>query len=211
MSTLLAAGIHDAKNSLASLTTWLAEARKQGPSPALDEASRIAARLSHQLVELLALFRAGDGSLRLSVEDHDLSDFCDELLGEFELPPESSLVVEKDLAAALNIGAWAFDAYLVKLALLDALRNAQRHAAHRIRLGLQAAPEGGICFVVSDDGPGYPQEILDGEATAVTAGSSGLGLSFARQIAQAHATPNGRRGAVLLTNDEGARFTLRLP
>jgi hypothetical protein len=46
-------------------------------------------------------------------------------------------------------------------------------------------------------------------------GSSGLGLRFARLIAQRHATPDGRHGRIELGNDSdangGAVFRLFLP
>ncbi|MCX7179832.1 MAG: hypothetical protein NTX56_14045, partial [Proteobacteria bacterium] len=78
MDTLVAAAIHDAKNALSSLGVWLEEAQREfesgGSSPALMQAKAITAALSGQLVELLALYRAGEGSLRLAVEDQHLED-----------------------------------------------------------------------------------------------------------------------------------------
>ena len=92
MDSLVAAAIHDAKNSLNVLGVWLAEARREfaekdqfpadAPSPALAKATAITARLTGQLVELLALYRAGDGTLRLAVEDHSLADFLGDVMVE---------------------------------------------------------------------------------------------------------------------------------
>ena len=124
--------------------------------------------------------------------------------------------IETDFAAAKKIGAWAFDAYLVKFVLLDALRNAMRHAKQKIHFSIAAEAGGGIRFTVADDGPGYPDSILRAEATTkMTPESSGLGLSFARVIAERHATPSGQHGRVELANDglggSGARLSLTLP
>lgn len=210
MDSLVAAAIHDAKNGLTALNTWLAEAQREYPSPALDEARIVANRVVAQLVELLALYRESEGSLRLAIDDRDLTDFCADVCEEFALPPGSTLELKTDFTAAGAIGVWAFDAYQVKLVLLDALRNAARHANAMIRFSIGKAA-GGICFVVADDGPGFPAEVLQGAETVMDSGSSGLGLRFAHLIAQHHATPAGRRGHVDLLNEGGASFRLCLP
>lgn len=216
MDALIAAAIHDAKNGLNALNTWIAEAQRERPSAALTEAQAIAARVGAQLVELLALYRDSEGSLRLAVDDHDLMDFCTDLCAEFALPAGSSLRLDADFSAAAGIGAWAFDAYQVKLLLLDALRNSSRHAKAGIRFGVARASEG-LVFAIADDGPGFPPEVLRGADTAMDSGSSGLGLRFARLIARRHTTPNGRHGRIELANAAagdsggGARFQLFLP
>lgn len=211
MSPLIAGAIHDAKNGLNLLNTWLEEARRGAPSAAIDEARAVAARVSAQLVELLALYRAGENNLRLAIEDHDLTDFCQEVTNEIILPPGSAVRIESDTDAAALIGAWAFDAYQVKLVLQEALRNAVRHGARRARFAVATQTGGGLRFTVGDDGPGFPQEVLDGEARAMDSDSSGIGLVFARLIAGRHATPGGRHGRIELSNDDGAVFALVLP
>jgi signal transduction histidine kinase len=211
MSPLIAGCIHDAKNGLNLLNTWLEEARRAAPSPALEEARAVAARISTQLVELLALYRAGENSLRLAIEDHDLIDFCQEVTTEIILPPGGNVRIDADLSGAATLGAWAFDAYQVKMVLQEALRNALRHGKQRIRFAVAPQAGGGLRFTVSDDGPGFPQEVLDGESHAMDSGSSGIGLVFSRLIAERHATPDGRHGHIELANEGGAVFTLVLP
>lgn len=212
MDALIAAAIHDAKNGLNALNAWIAEAQREHPSPALNEAQAVATRVGAQLVELLALYRESEGSLRLAIDDHDLSDFCSDVRGEFALPANSSLRLEFKADAAAEIGAWAFDAYQVRLVLLDALRNATRYASSVVRFSLEQTPDG-LCFIVGDDGPGFPAEVLQGAETAMDTGSSGLGLRFARLIAGRHTTPGGRHGRIELGNASagGAEFRLYLP
>lgn len=212
MDALIAAAIHDAKNGLNALNTWIAEAQRKHPSPALQEAQAVAARVGAQLVELLALYRESEGSLRLAIDDHDLTDFCSDVCSEFTLPANSSLRLETNFSAAETIGAWAFDAYQVRLVLLDALRNAARYASAAVRFELKQTADG-LCFTVSDDGPGFPAEVLQGAETTMDSGSSGLGLRFARLIAGRHSTPNGRHGRIELgnANASGAEFRLYLP
>ncbi|MBK7765736.1 MAG: sensor histidine kinase [Sulfuritalea sp.] len=211
MNPLIAGAIHDAKNGLNLLDTWLQEARRTTPSPAIDEARAVAARIGAQLVQLLALYRAGENSLRLAIEDHDLTDFCQEVTSETLLPPGCNTRIESDTGAAAVLGAWAFDAYQVKLVLQEALRNAVRHGNNRVRFTVAAQEGGGVRFTVSDDGRGFPQQVLNGEAPEMNSGSSGIGLAFARLIAERHATPIGRRGRIELANDGGAVFVLVLP
>ena len=233
MDMLVAAAIHDAKNALNALGVWLEEAQREcasQPSPALARAKAIATTLSGQLVELLALYRAGDGSLRLAVEDQHLEDFLADVMSELadsranvkqtRDTPEGGeeIVIDTDFAVANAVNAWAFDAYLVKFALLDALRNALRHARQKVRFSLAQEPGGGIRFSIADDGDGYPDAILHSEhqpSKEMTAAGSGLGLSFAHLIAARHATPGGQHGRLALGNDglgkNGARFSLILP
>jgi signal transduction histidine kinase len=211
MNPLIAGAIHDAKNSLSVLNTWLEEARRSAPSAAIDEARAVAARVGAQLVELLVLYRSGEDSLRLAIEDHDLMDFCQEVTGEIILSPGLEARIESDTGAAGTLGAWAFDAYQVKLVLQEALRNALRHAGNRVRFAVGAETGGGLRFTVRDDGPGFPPEVLGGEASSMDSASSGIGLVFARLIAERHATPGGRRGRIELANDGGAVFALVLP
>ncbi|MDO8933849.1 MAG: hypothetical protein Q7U97_15760, partial [Rhodocyclaceae bacterium] len=63
MDTLVAAAIHDAKNALNALNVWLETARREHPSTALEQAQATASRVSAQLVELLTLYRADQGTL----------------------------------------------------------------------------------------------------------------------------------------------------
>jgi signal transduction histidine kinase len=210
MEALVANAIHDAKNSLNTLNAWLDEAKRQAPCPALDAARVTAQRISTQLVELLAIYRHSEGSLRLAIDDHRLDDFLADVMAELQPAPGSSIRIEQDFAAASRLGDWAFDAYQVKFVLLDALRNALRHATSRVRFSL-IKEDKGIRFDVADDGPGFPADVLAGDRGAMNDGSSGLGLVFAQLIAQGHATPDGRHGSLELANAGGATVTLRLP
>ena len=210
MDSFVAAAIHDAKNALNVLNAWLGEARRDCTSPALAQAQEVAGRVSAQLVELLTLYRAEQGTLRLAVEDHYLDDLLADVMTELA-PPPGAVAIDTDFGAAADIGAWALDAYQVKFVLLDALRNALRHAASRVRFAIAAEPGGGIRFSVADDGPGYPAEILAGGTGAMNGSSSGLGLSFAHLVAERHTTPAGACGRVELTNADGANFALILP
>lgn len=208
---LVAAVIHDAKNALQVLDTRLEAASCRPASADFSAARADVVRIARQLTELLTLFRAENGELRLSIADQDLTDFLADLLGELGSPP-NGIQIDVDYAGAARIGAWAFDAYLLRLALLDALRNAFRHAKRRVSLTLDLPPGGGIRFGVSDDGPGYAADILAGTGQSPDRiGSTGLGLNFARLIAGQHTTPSGRHGSIELSNHAGAILRIFLP
>lgn len=207
---LVAAAIHDAKNVLLALDTQLAAAEQRPADVDFPQMRSTVGRLAGQLAELLTLFRAQNGQLRLAIDDHDLTDFLDDVRTELGSLP-AGIVLSVETGPAALLGAWAFDAYLVKLALLDALRNAGRHARARIALVLSQPQDGGICFTVADDGPGYPQAALENADIAASGSGTGLGLSFVRLIAARHATPGGKHGRVKLENSPGATLKIFLP
>lgn len=207
---LVAAAIHDAKNALLALDTQLAAAEQRPADVDFPQMRGTVGRLAGQLAELLTLFRAQNGQLRLAIDDHDLTDFLDDVRAELG-PLPAGIALDVDYGPAGMLGAWAFDAYLVKLALLDALRNAVRNARTRIDLTLTRPADGGICFTVADDGPGYPQAVLENAVIAASGIGTGLGLSFVRLIAARHATPGGKHGRVQLENTPGATLRIYLP
>jgi signal transduction histidine kinase len=105
-----------------------------------------------------------------------------------------------------------FDDALVRLALSNALHNACRSAGSRIRLAAREQ-DGMLVLEVADDGPGYPDAMLEnkGDTPAVASDSgTGLGLYLARKIAELHKL-EGRRGRIDLSNDGGAVFRMFLP
>ncbi|MEW6513611.1 MAG: ATP-binding protein [Pseudomonadota bacterium] len=207
---LVAAAIHDAKNALLALDVQLAAAECRPASADFRGARGQVSRIATDLARLLTLYRAQQGRLHVHIDDRDLSDFLDDTVAELSpLPAHLTLQVNRD--SAMQLGAWAFDAYLVRLVLLDALRNALRHAAAWITLTVERLDGEGIAFVVSDDGDGFPAAILSGAADASGDGSTGLGLSFAQLIATSHVTPDGRHGRLELKNTPGACLTLILP
>jgi two-component system sensor histidine kinase ChvG len=102
--------------------------------------------------------------------------------------------------------------------------NARSFSPPGATVRLSAHADGGtVVASVDDDGPGLPPENLEsvferfytqrpkGQSGAVAAGHSGLGLSIARQIVEAHG------GRILAENRveggrvAGARFVVRLP
>ncbi|MGK0373301.1 MAG: K+-sensing histidine kinase KdpD, partial [Glaciecola sp.] len=78
--------------------------------------------------------------------------------------------------------------------------------------------DGELHISVVDDGSGYPASMLEMATVklnnfCISEGRTGLGLFFARLIAQTHKN-NGKSGFIKLSNDEktgGSVFELNLP
>jgi len=90
--------------------------------------------------------------------------------------------------------------------LLNLLGNAIKYAGDGALIRLSAAVKGGqLCVTVEDNGPGIPQEdcVLIFEKYRIAAkrgGGTGLGLSVARSIVQAH-------GGSIRVESDGKSFT----
>jgi len=99
----------------------------------------------------------------------------------------------------------------VELAMLNAIHNALAYARSGIRIEADMQ-DGFLAFTVRDDSEGYPQQVLASAGESVASGGkgSGLGLRFARLIAELHEN-QGRNGTLRLYNDAGAVFSLLLP
>jgi signal transduction histidine kinase len=100
------------------------------------------------------------------------------------------------------------------------INNAHQYTKDKIVLAAQKQ-NGFLRISVIDNGPGYPKEMLEDSAGSESGkravnfntGSTGLGLFFARTVAQIH--KNGASsGYISLANDEktgGGRFSIHLP
>ena len=94
------------------------------------------------------------------------------------------------------------------------LANAVRHAASRVEVSCAAGSDGVVRVIVADDGPGISPELRErvferffrGDEARSDSGSTGLGLSIVRAVAERHG------GAVdVVDSDTGARFEVSLP
>jgi two-component system, OmpR family, sensor kinase len=97
--------------------------------------------------------------------------------------------------------------------VLNLMENAVRHTPAGSRVHATVGRrDGAVLLTVEDDGPGVPEELRDTvferfvRGDGDRGGSSGLGLSIVRAVAESHG------GTVTLEDaDPGARFVVRLP
>jgi K+-sensing histidine kinase KdpD len=220
-SSVLGSAVHDMKNSLCLLMQSIenlgqslveTDPLSQGH---LASAHYEAARLNTGLVQLLSLYRAGLDSLPLNIDEHYIEEVIEDLLATNEsYLNHKNMILEVKQSADL---VWYLDSDLIGILLNDVLINAMRYSHKKILLSVYTENKE-IVFKVEDDGPGYPKSMLDAhninmQHSDIGQGRTGLGLFFARLIAQAH-TKGETKGTISLKNGGklgGSVFILRLP
>lgn len=218
---VLASAVHDMKNSLCLLIQSIENLGHTLPATHLASAEHFASahyeasRLNTGLVQLLSLYRAGRDSLPLNIDEHYVEDVVDDILASNENYITHKKII-LDVEQQPDLVGY-FDADLVCLLLNDMLINSMRYSNDKILLRVFQQHDY-LVFQVEDDGPGYPISMLEANTITmqnydITQGRTGLGLFFARLIAQAHIIGNNA-GSISLANGGalgGSVFTLKLP
>ena len=203
MDDLYAAVVHDVKNQMAELALRLGE---RGDS---QQEMVIAMNAARRLSEMLLVHRQASDLLGVNVDSVSPADFLAILAAEYrELFSKLSIDVSDERAPGFAF----FDDALVRLALANAIHNACRYAQSRVQLAAYGNDKM-LVFEVSDDGPGFPENVLaEGGMvpSSVSGEGTGLGLYLARKIAELHHL-EGRHGYVELSNAGGAVFRMMLP
>lgn len=220
-ATVLASAVHDMKNSLCLLIQSIENLghtlnnEDDQTAEHLASAHYEASRLNTGLVQLLSLYRAGLDSLPISIDEYYIEDVVDELqASNANYITHKKMILEVEQQPDL---VWYLDSDLVSILLNDMLINAMRYSNKKILLKVFTEDDY-LIFQVEDDGPGYPQSMIDANTITmqnydISQGRTGLGLFFARLIAQAH-TKGERLGSISLANGgalNGSVFTLKLP
>ncbi len=208
-----AALIHELKNSLGVLSMTLERIPLLGEAEhdaTVDSARLLCQSVVGRLHQALLIYKAANQKIHPTLDAYSPHDLVQEIEATATALAHGRLRIEVMLAGDLP-ALWFFDRDLVEMALINAIHNALAHARTSIRI--EAGMEAGcLALRVRDDSPGYPEHILasvaGGEAYPAT--GTGLGLQFARLIAQSHDN-RGRLGELRLGNDPGAVFCLLLP
>lgn len=167
----------------------------------LGNIDREASRAGRRVAGLLRVARLdqGDRPVRRSC---DLAALC-----RMEVERLSLLAPDVRVSFRAYEDPWpvAVDPDAIREALANLLDNASRHAASRVEVTLERK-RGGAEVVVSDDGPGLPEDAAERAFERFVSldaqGGSGLGLAIARGIARAH-------GGDVAHEEVG--FVIRLP
>jgi signal transduction histidine kinase len=200
---------HELRNPLAAVRMTLSNLRGEIKDEALERRVGLAMRELDRLTALL--------NQRLSDARHtpersrplDLKALVDDLLALLRYQVPEKIRLRADVPAALGCA-------LPRDRLRQALLNLVLNAVHAIgrrpgEVGIRARREGGgLVIAVSDDGPGFPPDVVEsGPRPFVTGreGGTGLGLAIVRRLAL------DLGGEVALENTEpcGARVRLVLP
>lgn len=208
---------HELRTPLASIRGYSELTRRSGhelPPDIVKSLARIeseSVRMTSLVEELLLLARLDEGT-ELRMEPVNMGDLV-------------AGVVE-DARAASAGHTWVFDGADRELTVMGDPARLHQALANLLANARVHTPEGTtvvttlrvdddrVCVTVADDGPGIPEELLptlferfvrgDGSRSR-TAGSTGLGLSIAKAIADAHG------GSLTVASAPGdTRFTLCL-
>jgi signal transduction histidine kinase len=211
---------HELRNPLAVQRANL-EAMQDGVYPLnadnleqVLEQNRILTRL---VEDLRTLALADAGQLELERTPTDFPALVQRVVGRFTpMASAHQVKLSLDLPAA-PLAPIPLDPMRVEQILGNLLSNALRHTPEggQIRLALAPTP-GGVTLSVRDTGPGIPAEALPhlferfyraDKARSRVEGGTGLGLTIARQLADAHG------GSLTADNhpEGGAVLTLKLP
>lgn len=177
-----------------------------------DNISNEAKRLNQLIERMLALAALENRSALDKPQNLDLipliSEACESLA---PLMQQKKLKLHTDTPDTLMTQG---DAFLLQRALVNLLHNAMDFSPEGGNIDIQADKKNGISVGISDQGPGLPdfagEQIYQRFWSLPRADgrkSTGLGLSFVRQIAALH------QGSIEIRNREpgGAVATLKLP
>jgi len=220
-SSVIAVAIHDMKNSLSllmqsieSLSDSIAADNHEART-SVNSVHYEANRMNTTLVQILSLYRCEIDALPINIDECFLIDLIEEVVASNRMyTKQKNLHIVSDVHEDLS---WYLDKELIYLLVHDVLINAIRYGCSNITISCKIKDEN-LHIVVQDDGCGYPQEMLDMSTVnldnfCISEGRTGLGLFFARLIAQTHKN-NGVKGYINLSNDShtgGSIFELVLP
>lgn len=220
-SSVLAAAVHDMKNSLFLLIQSIENLAQELPeenSRAREQVASVhyeASRLNTNLVQILSLYRAELERLPITVDECFVHDLFYDVVGSNRL-----YIDQKNIDVSVDVSddlSWYLDGELVYLLVNDVLVNALKYGSSKIRLS--ASCENTFLVIrVEDDGGGYPQSMLEKSVAELTdfhlsQGRTGLGLYFAKLIAAAH-SQDKNTGEISLKNGGtlgGSVFEVKLP
>ncbi len=213
--TILAASIHDIKNSLSTVCELIGQLAKldgAAETPEFRQLEFEASRMNNSLMQLLILYKIDSALFCPVIDEYQVKDILDDVVAQ-----------QRGLMALGGIGLtveYADDLYcycdsgLINTVLISIIDNAHRYCRKTIVLSAYQSGDS-VCFQVEDDGEGYPAELIADLSHPVAngPGNTGLGLFFAATIAGFHSN-GAKNGRVRIDNDsrfKGARFRLFLP
>jgi K+-sensing histidine kinase KdpD len=210
---LYAALIHELKNNLGMLSMTLDGIPMQNEpqhDDTVDAARLLCQGVIDRLQQALLIYKANTKQLHPTIDAYSPHDLVHEVKERAAALARNRLRVEATLSPDVP-AIWFFDRDLIEMALINAIQNSLVYARSAIRIEANML-EGGLAVSVRDDSDGYPEHILTSVATNTPYRSTGtgLGLQFAKLIAQTHDN-QGRLGELRLYNDQGAVFCLLLP
>jgi signal transduction histidine kinase len=220
-SMVLAASVHDMKNSIGMLISSLEQVIQEQPPENDLQAQHFntlhyeASRINGELVQLLTIYRMQNDHLPFRQDQHYVLDVLED-----QIARNHALIDNRHIALELACDdsfTWVFDSDLVGSVVQNIIVNCCRYTRSRLFVGAQKEDDM-LVITIADDGMGYPESMLQTPSqqvkdAEVAQGTTHLGLYFAEQIALLHKQHN-RRGFIRLSNGGylgGGEFKIYLP
>jgi two-component system, LuxR family, sensor kinase FixL len=191
MGTMASTLAHELNQPLTAITNYMATARRKAEGGAgvddLVGCIALAEETALRAGEIIRRLRAMTLGGQARRETFDLRKAA-EAAAALASAIHPRLRIEQAIPADASVCA---DRIQIEQVLLNLLQNADEAVAGGpCTIRVAAAVEGPLVVVtVADDGPGFPEAVLDGAfETAVSskAGGTGIGLSISRTIVEAH-------------------------
>ena len=218
-SFILASSVHDMKNSLGMLLNSLNDVMIQYPPQTESHANSYAvleyeaARINSELIQLLSIYRLDHDDIRLHIDEHYVGEILkDQIIRNQGVLQTRKITLELECDDALQ---GYFDSDLIGSVVNNILLNCARYCKNNLRVAASQTEEG-LCISIEDDGPGYPESMLESTErfdSGFSGGSPHLGLLFAHKVALMHQSKT-QQGFVRLHNGGklgGSCFSLYLP
>lgn len=221
-SFVLASSVHDMKNSLGMLMNTVSDVIKKYPPQDESHANSYAVleyeavRINSELIQLLSLYHLDHDHVHVQIDKHYVLDILNDQIARNYCVLQNQKI-KLDLVCDESLQGY-FDADLVGGVINNILVNCARYCKNSLRVAAHQE-EDYLCISIEDDGPGYPQDMLD-MATAdaemhigFAGGRPHLGLLFAHKVALLHQSKN-QQGFIKLSNGgqlSGGCFNLYLP
>lgn len=220
-TTIMAVAVHDMKNSLSLLMQYVEQLSDEIPVEQQHARERLvdvhyeASRMNTTLVQVLSLYRADMDALPTNIDECFLEEVIEELVEtNLSFTKQRNIEVKVEVEEDMS---WYLDKDLIFLLMHDVLVNSIRYGACEILISVTVENDY-LAITVEDNGPGYPDNMLQMSSVTldkycISEGRTGLGLYFARLIAQTHKNRD-KVGYIKLTNSKetgGSIFQLYLP
>jgi len=209
---------HELRTPLASIRGYSELTLRHGdtlPSDVQQSLSRIESesiRMSHLVEDLLMLARLDEGQVA-EMTSVDLADVVREVLADAEVRAPGHHWGSKVPSRRVTVTANRNQMVQV---VTNLVQNATVHTPEGTDIRVNLATQGDeVVFMVSDSGPGIPEELQPhlferfrraDKGRSRSTGSTGLGLAIVRGIVDAHG------GSVEVSSEPGKMvFTVRLP